>query len=174
MEERYPKTLSQGASNTVIALSTTEVAKLFTDDTRSDIGSEAEKMQCANRINSLVVKFIRLDLDEAKRWEMLVMERLYPLDFRTYEYEARTLQMDVFEEELRQLHDAGFVHRDLRRPSSEPGEVFDNIFLTERGIRLIDTGISALRSSVGEKLFAMYVAQEQKEWEAFRQYYLYR
>ncbi|MGB3777061.1 MAG: hypothetical protein WA960_01785 [Tunicatimonas sp.] len=174
MKSRYPKTLSQGANNTVIALSTTEVAKLFTEDTRSDIGSEAEKMQYANRINDLVVDFIRLDLDEAKGWEMLVMERLYPLDFRTYAYEARTLQIDVFAEELQQLHNAGFVHRDLRRPSSEAGEIFDNIFLTERGFRLIDTGISALRTSVGEKLFAMYVAQEQKEVKAFSQYYLYR
>lgn len=174
MEKRYPKTLSQGANNTVIALSATEAAKLFTEDTRSDIGSEAEKMQYANRINDLVVNFIRLDLDEAKGWEMLVMERLYPLDFRTYEYEARTLQVDIFAEELEQLHNAGFVHRDLRCPSSEAGEIFDNIFLTGRGIRLIDTGISALRNSVGEKLFAMYVAQEQKELAAFRQYYFSR
>ena len=85
MEKRYSKTLSQGTNNTVVALSATEVAKLFTDDTRSDIGSEAEKMQYANRINALVVKFI-----------------------------------------------------------------------------------------VGEKLLAMHVAQEQKELEAFKQYYLYR
>ena len=149
MEKRYPKTLSQGTNNKVIALSVTEVAKLFTGDTRSDIGSEAEKMQYANRINSLVVNFIRLDLDETKGWEMLVMERLYPLDFRTYEYEARMLQMDVFAEELEQLHNAGFVHRDLRRPSSEAGEVFDNIFLTEIGFRLIDTGFQhcAVRSA---------------------------
>lgn len=174
MEKRYPKTLSQGANNTVIALSPTEVAKLFTEDTRSDIGSEAEKMQFANQINGLVVTFGRLDLDEAKGWEMLVMERLYPLDFRTYEYEARTLQLDVFSEELHQLHEAGFAHRDLRRPSSEAGEVFDNIFLTERGIRLIDVGISALREAVGDKLFRMYVAQEQKELEAFKKFYLFR
>lgn len=174
MEKRYPKTLSQGANNTVIALSSTEVAKLFTEDTRSDIGSEAEKMQYANQINGLVVSFIRLDLDEAKGWEMLVMERLYPLDFRTYEYEARTLQVDVFEEELKQLHEAGFVHRDLRRPLSEAGEIFDNIFLTEQGIRLIDVGISALRDTVGEKLFAMYMTQEHKELEAFKHYYLSR
>ena len=174
MESRYPKTLSQGANNTVIALSATEVAKLFTSDTRSDIGSEAEKIQYANRVNSLVVSFIRLDLDEAKGWEMLVMERLYPLDFRTYEYEARTLQIDVFEEELKQLHEVGFVHRNLRRPSSEAGEIFDNVFLIDRGIRLIDTGISALHSSVREKLFAMYMAQEQKELEAFKHYYLSR
>lgn len=174
MGQRYPKTLSQGANNTVIALSSTEVAKLFTEDTRSDIGSEAEKMKYANQINSLVVKFVRLDLDEVKKWEMLVMERLYPLDFRTYEYEARTLQMDVFEEELNQLHEAGFVHRDVRRPSSEPGEIFDNIFLTAQGIRLIDVGISAVRSTVGERLFSLYVAQEQEELAAFRDYYLSR
>ncbi len=131
----------------MIALSSAEVAKLFTEDTRSDIGSEAEKMKYANQINTLVVNFVRLDLDEAKKWEMLVMERLCPLDFRTYEYEARVLQMDVFEEELTQLHEAGFIHRDLQQSSTEAGEVFDNIFLTERGIRLIDVGISATRSN---------------------------
>jgi tRNA A-37 threonylcarbamoyl transferase component Bud32 len=174
MDKRYPKTLSQGANNTVIALSSTEVAKLFTEDTRSDIGSEAEKMKYANQINELVVKFVRLDLDEAKKWEMLVMERLYPLDFRTYEYEARVLQVDVFEEELKQLHEAGFVHHDLRRPSSEAGEVFDNIFLTNQGIRLIDVGISAIRDTVGEKLFSLYVAQEKDELAAFKSYYLSR
>ena len=158
----------------MIALSSTEVAKLFTEDTRSDIGSEAEKMKYANQINSLVVKFVRLDLDEAKKWEMLVMERLYPLDFRTYEHEVRALQMDVFEEELKQLHEAGFAHRDVRCPSSESGEAFDNVFLTAQGIRLIDVGISAIRSTVGEKLFSLYVAQEQKELAAFRSYYLFR
>ena len=42
------------------ALSATKVAKLFAGDTRSDISSEAEKMQYANRINALVVKFIWL------------------------------------------------------------------------------------------------------------------
>ena len=65
MDQRYPKTPSQGANNTVIALSATEVAKLFTEDTRSDIGSEAEKMKYANQINALVVKFVRLDLHTA-------------------------------------------------------------------------------------------------------------
>jgi len=155
MDKRHPKTLSQGENNTVIALSSTEVAKLFTEDTRSDIGSEAEKLKYANQVNTLVVKFVRLDLDEDKKWEMLVMERLYPLDFRTYEYEARVLQMDVFEEELKQLNEAGFVHRDIRRPSSEAGEIFDNIFLTEQGIRLIDVGISATQNTVGEAILTV-------------------
>jgi len=61
MKKRYPRTLSSGANNTVIALTETEVGKLFLEDTRSDIGSEAEKMKFANTVNDLVAKFIRLD-----------------------------------------------------------------------------------------------------------------
>jgi hypothetical protein len=48
---KYPRKLSAGANNTVIVLSDSEVAKLFTNDTRSDLGSEAEKMKFANEIN---------------------------------------------------------------------------------------------------------------------------
>lgn len=95
MTKRYPRTLSAGDNNTVIALSDTEVGKLFLDDTRSDIGSEAEKMKFANAVNGLVVRFIRLDIfgDDS---EMLVMERLYPLDYRAFEFERRELIFDVF------------------------------------------------------------------------------
>ncbi|MFN4254731.1 MAG: hypothetical protein ACK4Q5_06975 [Saprospiraceae bacterium] len=173
MKKRYPRTLSSGAHNTVIALSETEVGKIFTGDTRSDIGSEATKMQFANAVNGLVVRFARLDElnDEA---EMLVMERLYPMDFRAYEHERRELWLDVFEDELRQLHRAGFAHRDLRRPSDMPGLTFDNIFLTDKGLRLIDVGVSALREQVGERLFERFVQQELEELEAFRQFFLTR
>jgi hypothetical protein len=90
MKKRHPRTLSSGANNTVIALSETEAAKLFSGDTRSDIGSEAEKMKHANAINGLVVRFVRLDLLDAGT-EALVMERLYPMDYRAYEYERREL-----------------------------------------------------------------------------------
>ena len=68
-----------------------EVAKLFTDDTRSDIGSEAEKMKFANMVNDLVVNFIRLDFQEDLQAEMLVMERLKPIECRAYEVEIREL-----------------------------------------------------------------------------------
>lgn len=173
MQKRYPRTLSSGANNTVIALSETEVGKIFTGDTRSDIGSEAEKMKFANAVNGLVVKFIRLDVFGADG-EMLVMERLFPMDFRAYEFERRELLLDVFEDELRQLHQAGFAHRDLRRPSDMPGLTFDNIFLTATGIRLIDVGISALKTQVGEQLFARFVEQEMKEFELFRTFFLSR
>jgi serine/threonine protein kinase len=173
MKKRYPRTLSSGANNTVIALSELEVGKIFTGDTRSDIGSEAEKMKYANKINNLIVKFIRLDElnDEA---EVLVMERLFPMDFRAYEHEKRELWLDLMEDELKKLHDAGFVHRDIRRPSDMPGLTFDNIFLTSTGLRLIDVGISALKSQVGERLFARFVTQELQEFELFRQFFLSR
>jgi serine/threonine protein kinase len=173
MKKRYPRTLSSGATNTVIALSETEAGKLFTGDTRSDIGSEAEKMRFANAINGLVVRFTRLDIlnDDT---EMLVMERLYPMDFRAYEFEKRELWLDIFEDELTALHHAGFVHRDLRRPSDMPGERFDNIFLTPKGFRLIDVGISALKSNVGDRLFQRFVEQEMAELSLFKTFVLSR
>ncbi len=171
---KYPKRLSSGASNTVIALSDTEVAKLYTGDTRSDIGSEAEKMKFANIVNGLVVKFIRLDFHEELQAEMLVMERLKPIDFRAFEVEIRELWLDIFEDEMTQLHKAGFVHRDLKRPSGIGGQAFDNILLTETGLRLIDVGISAIKSQTGEKIFSKYLETERQEIAAFRDYFLNR
>ena len=174
MAKRNPRTLSSGANNTVIAISKMEAGKLFHGDTRSDIGSEAEKLKFANRINNLVVKFIRLEVNEELDADMLVMERLYPMDFRAYEQEIRLLWLDVFEDELKALHSAGFVHRDLRRPSDMPGLRYDNIFLTETGLRLIDVGISALKSQVGDKLFIRFVEREWEEYEVFRKDFLAR
>lgn len=69
-------------------------------DTRSDIGSEAEKMQFANTVNELVIKFMRHDYDETIQADMLVMERIYPIDFRAHEVEKRALWMDVFTSEI--------------------------------------------------------------------------
>ncbi|HEY2727602.1 MAG TPA: hypothetical protein VGI61_10550 [Parafilimonas sp.] len=63
MQKRYPHQLSYGSNNPCIALNETEVAKIFSGDTRSDIGSEAEKMKFANKINNLICQFIRIDFD---------------------------------------------------------------------------------------------------------------
>ncbi|MGM9508740.1 hypothetical protein ACS5NO_13480 [Larkinella sp. GY13] len=174
MQKRYPNQLSYGANNLVVALSETEVAKVFRGDTRSDIGSEAEKLKIANQINGLVARFIRLDYDEANEWDMLVMERLYPQDFRGIEISKRELLLDVFEDELTELHKAGFVHRHLRRPSDQSGEKYDNILLTDKGLRLIDVGISALKTQVGEKLFGKYLEVELSELNEFKAYFLSR
>lgn len=171
---KYPRKLSAGANNTVIVLSDLEVAKLYTDDTRSDIGSESEKMKFANEINDLVVKFIRLEYSVPLQAEMLVMERIRPIDFRAYEVEVRELWLDIFDDELRALHKAGFVHRDLKSPSDIGGLAFDNILLTEQGLRLIDVGISALRRQVGDVIFEKYTEIEQQEMAEFREYFLNR
>ncbi len=171
---KYPRKLSAGANNTVIVLNDNEVAKLFSGDTRSDLGSEAEKMKFANSINNLVSKFIRLEYNEDLQCEMLVMERIKPIDFRAYEVEIRQLWLEVFEDELKDLHKSGFVHRDLRRPSDIQGLAFDNILLTEHGLRLIDVGISALKSQVGEKIFEKQLEIELQELEIFKEYFLNR
>ena len=171
---KYPRLLSSGENNKVIALSETEVAKLYVGDTRSDIGSEAEKMKYANNINNLVCRFVRLDFDESLQSDMLVMERIYPIDYRAYEVEKRELWVEVFFDEMKELHNAGFVHRDIRRPSEISGQAFDNILLTNNGIRLIDVGISALRTQVGARLFDKYIEIENSELEGFKTYFLSR
>lgn len=171
---KYPRRLSSGANNTVIVISETEVGKLYADDTRSEIGSEAEKLRFANNVNELMAKFIRLDYNEELQAEMLVMERIKPIDYRAYEVEIRELWFDVFFDEIKALHNAGFVHRDLKRPSNLTGQAFDNVLLTETGIRLIDAGISALRRQVGDKIFDKYLEVELKEIEEFRTYFLNR
>jgi serine/threonine protein kinase len=171
---KYPRKLSSGANNTVIVLSETEVTKLYTGDTRSEIGSEAQKMQIANKVNNLVVKFLRLDFDDSLNSEMLVMERIYPIDFRAFEVEIRQLWLDVFEDELKALHKSGFVHRDIKGLSNIGGLAFDNILLTNTGLRLIDVGISALREQVGEKIFDKYIEIETKEIIEFKNYFINR
>jgi len=131
-------------------------------------------MKFANAVNALVVSFVRLDYDEVNKWDLLVMERLYALDYRSMEIEKRELWMDVFEDELKQLHTAGFAHRDIRRPSNISGERFDNILLTKNGLRLIDVGISASREQVGSKLFDKYVEIELEEVKVFEAFFLNR
>jgi serine/threonine protein kinase len=174
MSAKYPTLLSAGQNNQVVALSETEVAKIYTGDTRSDIGSEASKLQFANAVNGLLCKFIRLDYQEDTETAFLVLERLYPLDFRSLERFKRELLYEVFLSDIQQLHKVGFVHRDICRPSSAGGELYDNVLLCANGLRLIDAGISALRSQVGDKLFAKFVELELLELEKFKQYFVNR
>lgn len=171
---KCPRRLSSGANNIVLALTPTEAAKLYLEDTRSELGSEAEKMKYANGINRLVCKFIRLDFDEALKAEMLIMERIYPINYRAYEGERRELWFELFRDELMQLHLAGFVHRDIKRPSGQGGLRFDNVLLTEGELRLIDVGISYLKAQVGDLIFQKAVVIEMEEITEIGTYFLNR
>ncbi len=88
--------------------------------------------------------------------------------------QKRELWLEVFEDEVKELHQKDFVHGDLERPSGTPGEKYDNVFLTETGLRLINVGISMLREKVGDKLFERQVRHEQEELEKFGHYFLNR
>ena len=52
--------------------------------------------------------------------------------------------------------------------------IFDNILLTEQGLRLIDVGISALRSKVNDKIFDKFLETERREMLLFKGYFLNR
>ncbi len=175
MDEKYKNLLSSGINNRVIALSETEVAKIFEGGTRSFIGLEAEKMRYANNINDLVCQFHRLDYDEENNWDMLIMERIHAFEFRNFEIGKREIFFETFETDLKELHKNGFVHRDLHRPSSDRlGEKYDNILLTTEGLRLIDVGISAIKKEVDDTVFYNFVKAELKELAKFKQYFLTR
>ena len=175
MDEKYKNLLSSGINNRVIALSKTEVAKIFEGKTRAFINSEAEKMRYANNINNLICRFQRLDYDDENKWDLLIMERIHGIEFRSFEIGKRETFFETFEADLKELHRKGFVHRDLHRPSSDHlGEKYDNILLTTEGLRLIDVGISAIKSTVGDTVFFNYVKAELKELEKFKQYFLTR
>ncbi len=54
------------------------------------------------------------------------------------------------------------------------GLTFDNILLTEQGLRLIDVGISALKAQVGDRIYEKYLEIERDELIQFRDYFLNR
>ncbi len=169
---KYPQQLSQGHNNVVLAISPTEVGKVYTPDSRVEISVEAENMKFANKINNLVVKFLRIDIDGEN--QILVMERLKLFDFRQFEVDVRENMFNSMLEKIKELHKKGFVHRDLKRPSANGADAFDNIIQTEEGFRLIDVGISAVRERSGDKLFEQYVRTEIKILNEFEEYLMNR
>ncbi len=169
-KSKYPHELSRGNNNIVVAISRTEAGKLFTPDSRVEVTVEARNMQYANKVNGLVVKFVRIDIQGDN--QVLVMERLIPIEPRGMEIEVRETMFSVLKDQLNELHTQGFCHRDLRRPSGFGGRYFDNIILTESGLRLIDVGISAIRDTDNLELFNKYVEAELKELQEFYEYFM--
>lgn len=133
--------LSEGDNGQVIVYKE-NVAKVF------ELGSIAAKeeyaaMKFANSVNKLVVNAIELKPSEDYKYDLLIMERVYPLQYRAINIESRQEMFAQFEKQLKELHKAGFAHWDIQRPTSfQKGAIWDNIILTPQGLRLIDTGNS--------------------------------
>jgi hypothetical protein len=170
MQRLYPNQLSISSHHAVVALDDKTVAKIFTDDVQSSIAGEAAAMLFANDTNDLVVKLVRTDFDEQLDADILVMDRLYPLDYRAYQIEKRVLWIEAFMYELGQLHTAGWVHGGIHLPKSG----FSNVLLTQQGIRLIDMGKARLKQDTGELVFEKYVRDEWEAVRLFKEFFLGR
>jgi tRNA A-37 threonylcarbamoyl transferase component Bud32 len=135
--------VSKGANGSCVEISSTQIAKVF------ELGSasrEANLMKKANSINGLVCQYIDITFTETFSHELLVMERLYPLQYRALSVKEREEMFEKFIVDLKELHSNGFAHWDIKRPEHvATGErLWDNIILTKEGLRLIDTGNSLL------------------------------
>lgn len=83
--------LSSGTKNIVLALDPIEFAKPYLEEIRYDFGSEAENMCFANKVNGLACRFIRLDFYQTHNDDVLVSERIYPIDNWANQVKRRTL-----------------------------------------------------------------------------------
>ncbi|WP_080054498.1 BUD32 family EKC/KEOPS complex subunit [Spirosoma aerolatum] len=168
------KILAYGRYGVVVALNEKEVAKIAYTNSRSSLELEANNMKFANEINDLVVKFVDLRQDEAET-NLLVMERLYPLQHWGVEIETRQKFTEEFKQKLTELHSAGFVFNDFNRTvvKSSRGQIIaNNVILTSDGIRLVDTGLSMLKDDIGSACFKEAVSNELGEMESVCKYFL--
>ena len=156
IKEYSNKILARSARGIVIAIDENQVAKLSYLNSYEQLEKESKKMSFANKINDLVVKFHELKKDENEN-NLLIMERVYPLQYRALDVETRLKYCNEFESKLRELHNSGFVYRDL---AATLVNYYSNFILTNEGIRLIDTGISLLKSDIGSYKFEKFVNKE--------------
>lgn len=154
--------LKSNEHSPVYALSATEVAKTIYSNSKIELQLEAEKLAFANNINNLLVKFIRLDCINGIN--VIVTERLYPMQSRAFDNQQKQNFLSDFAIKLSELHHSGFTHGDLGYPILFNSEFdrtnvdrtyiqSDNIIITQQGIQLVDAGRSSLKEDVGVKRF---------------------
>ena len=134
------------------------------------VHAQIHSMQYANNVNDLMVKFVRKDAYQGK--EMLVMERLYPITVDSLTKAELAERVLDFEKKLKELHEARFVHGDIRRPRWRAPECFDNIVLTKDGFRLIDTDFSIVMNRDNIEQFVDKKFDEKDELKSFSYYFL--
>jgi len=182
--------ISETHSHRIVAISDTEVGKLppinriIWVNTKTgkeepalsfkmDIDLEIKRLVYANSINDLMVRFIRKEKFDDNN-DMLVMERLYPIKYHSISREERISVFEKFETQITELHTNGFLHGDIQHPMrGEPEVLFDNIILTDSGLRLIDTGFSVIRKDEPNKeKYYHLMFQELREISNFKEYFI--
>lgn len=171
--------LSKGYNNSVYALRSGEfgspvngewVAKAFKGNNYPQW--EMEALTQMGSINSLMVKVWGIIPHAAKQWELLIMERLIPVQPRALDKEIRMEYLKKFLDELRELHSGGWAHGDLQRPlhvCRGDGDQWDNIIPTLEGIRLIDAGISV---NEHDPLFDQVVSKDLQDFCGFAKWFM--
>jgi len=164
---RPMKLLSKGAHAKVWALSTSLVAKEF------ELGDptctrEFLLLQEVSQVPSLFPKVKERAVSDDYSKEVIIMERLYPLQPRAIEVDVRKEMFEQFSQKIKELHKCGYAHGDLRRNSDIGGE-WDNIMPTLEGIRLIDLGNAQRR---GEPLFESYVETDLRDLDDLKVWFL--
>lgn len=142
------KLLSQGANGKVYVHPTNPniVMKWFgVDDSMTSAYSEYQMLIASNKINNLLVKAVSHDFTLEGEW--LMMERLMPLQYRAIDIPTRVAMYEDFVRQVKELHQGkdgvkGMAHRDIKRPEHIASGIaaWDNIILTQEGLRLIDAG----------------------------------
>jgi tRNA A-37 threonylcarbamoyl transferase component Bud32 len=182
--------ISESHSHRIIALSDTEVGKIppinrivFVNvatgeeepmlSFKMDIDLEIKRLVYANAINDLMVRFIRKDKFE-NNIDMLVMERLYPIEYKSISKIKRISVFEKFEKQISELHFHGFLHGDIEHPMrAEPEILFNNIILTTDGLRLIDTGFSLIKEEEQNKdKYVHLLRREMLEILDFKEFFL--
>jgi len=184
--------ISESIRHRIIAISDTEVGKIIFEpklkfvnmitgeeispspfDIKIDMNDEIKKLVYANSINNLLVQFIRKDKSD-QGLDMMVMERLYPIHYKSISNEERIVFFEIFLDQITELHKNGFLHGDIQQPvRGTPEQVFSNIVLTKNGLRLVDTGFSIIKSE--EEDYKKYISikmQDIHEIDNFRRYFL--
>jgi len=189
--------LSSGFTGSVYALSEHTVIKSLSQDdfdnellvcweTNKDgfIPAELLAMQWANKINSLVVKYVdHFHIEEVGY--IIAMERLYPCLPTAFSRNEIEAAIDVAESQLEELWASGWAHGDIRRPSMvkknnmSDDVLFNNIMLVRHDsgvgctIRLVDTGFSALEQyDEHDEGIDLWIAKDKEEWRLFKDWIL--
>lgn len=191
------KILTQTDNTIIVAISDTEIGKVILPnnvqfvnaqtgepvdlfgDTLPTLEKEMAALQYANSVNDLMPQFIKTQTwqsENGAEYDMMVMERLYPLPFNHFDMPTRETMMSVFKKKLVELHEHQFVHGDLMRPTNfftrgNKEWMFSNVIQTQNGLRLLDAGFGTVCNKKNIELYVSILMRERLEIEDLKEYY---